>query len=211
MIDELCCKSPAGAITDLLNVHSEHLIPPTNLEEWKIRATQISQDPSFSSQQRPFILQTIVNYGTPDHLLRLLKKWNYDEELDYTWSNGGTVLIEVSMRGREEMVSLLCEYGASVNISTSDGCTALHGAAYCNHLGVVEILLERKADVTMRNEKGLTALGFARMRGNKAIVKILEGRRPSGSSKGNFSRESSFSGSLEEKGQARRRLSLFSR
>lgn len=100
------------------------------------------------------------------------------------------------------MVSLLCEYGASVNIATSDGCTALHGAAYCNHLGIVEILLERKADVTMRNEKGLTALRFARMRGNKAIVKILEGRRPSGSS---------FSGSLEEKGQARRRLSLFSR
>lgn len=112
------------------------------------------------------------------------------------------------------MVSLLCEYGASVNVAATDGSTALHGAAYCNHLGVVEILLERKADVTLRTKKGLTALDFARMMGNNTIVKTLEGRRGSrgsGSSRGSISRESSFSGSGEENGRGGRRLSLFGR
>ncbi len=114
------------------------------------------------------------------------------------------------------MVSLLCEYGASVNVAATDGSTALHGAAYWNHLGVVEILLEKKADVTLRTNRNLTALDLAKLMKNRTIVRILEGRRGSGSSRGSsnrgsISREPSFSGSVGENGQGGRRSSVFGR
>ena len=148
-------------------------------KDWKDRAVQISSstDQDSESQQRPFILQTFINYGTEYHVQRLLRKWNYDEVIDYTWSNGGTMLIEATMRGRKEIVSLLCEYGASLDIATTTGWTALHTAAYGNHVEIVEILLNRNANVELwTKEERHTALDFANMRGNKSVARLLEAK-----------------------------------
>ena len=178
MIDRLCyMTSPADAINELITQRIHLNIPGDEVEEWKSRATGIVQDPALESQQRPFILQTFTNYGTEHHVQRLLQKWNYDEYLDYRWANGRTVLIKSSFQGRKEIVSLLCEYGASVDFATTDeGRTALHGAAYYNHDPIVEILLERKADVTLRTQKRHTALDLARTRKSEESVKLLEAK-----------------------------------
>ena len=69
--------------------------------------------------------------------------------------------------------TLVTRKNAAVNIQNNVGDTALHWAAYKNHLDIVDILLENGAK-DLKNEWNQTALTIAKEKEHKEIVKKLE-------------------------------------
>ena len=49
--------------------------------------------------------------------------------------------------GYLDMVTLLLQYGADINATTSTGMTALSHAAYRGHLNIIKLLCDNKAQV----------------------------------------------------------------
>ena len=59
---------------------------------------------------------------------------------------GASALQVASQRGRKEVITLLLERGAKVDLEDKEGSTALMAAAYNGHTGIVEILVDAGAD-----------------------------------------------------------------
>lgn len=85
-----------------------------------------------------------------------------------------TALILAAGAGDEEMLKILLDAHALVDLQTKEGNTALMIAVQKGHKRAVELLLARGADVNSVNEKnGLTPLIMAASLGHLAIVKLL--------------------------------------
>jgi len=78
-------------------------------------------------------------------------------------------------QGLPEMVALLLQNGADVNLTRQDGTTALMLAASRGHVETVRLLLEAGADIHMRSEAGKTAVALAVEMKRTEVVKLLEG------------------------------------
>ena len=177
-LDQLCLKESSDAMIAISNGHLDALIPTEVATSWRELSRRRSLDPSHS-HQRLFLLQIVINFGKPAQVERLLKRWNYAEVLDLTWGegendNGGTVLMEASCRGRDDIVTLLCDYGANVDLASPRGWTALHCAVHENKSSVVRLLLEKKANIELKDVDDRTPLQLAKSRGATGIVKMLE-------------------------------------
>ena len=61
-----------------------------------------------------------------------------------------------ALHGQTEIIQLLIENGADVNIKSGDGTTPLHSAAFLGRVDVVKLLLDNGADITARNNDGAT-------------------------------------------------------
>lgn len=68
--------------------------------------------------------------------------------------------------GREEVVELLLERDAKVNVPNNNGSTALCRAAWRGHKNVVQLLVEKGADVNAKSRDKKTAL-------HGAVVQLL--------------------------------------
>ena len=71
------------------------------------------------------------------------------------------------------MVRELLKRGASVDLPTSFGVTALMSAANIGHLSIVLVLLQHSANPDLQDIYGNTALMGAAIQGNKACVQAL--------------------------------------
>uniref|UniRef100_UPI001AACA070 ankyrin repeat domain-containing protein n=1 Tax=Facilibium subflavum TaxID=2219058 RepID=UPI001AACA070 len=99
------------------------------------------------------------------HLFDAVGKGNI-EEVKYYLSNGGNVNISNKNRedtpllhvavfyGHREIVQLLIENGADVDITNSHGTTALHLASKKGNAEIVKLLLEAGADITAETIDG---------------------------------------------------------
>jgi ankyrin repeat protein len=67
----------------------------------------------------------------------------------------------------------LLEKKVDVNVSQTDGMTALHWATYHDNLNTVGLLIAAGADARAANRYGVTPLALACTSGNKAIVGLL--------------------------------------
>jgi ankyrin repeat protein len=76
-------------------------------------------------------------------------------------TQGHTPLHNAAVSGRLDIVRLLCQKGATVNISSKDGATPLFMAAQEGHLDVVEFLLTQGADAGLRRLDGNSPLEIA--------------------------------------------------
>ena len=72
------------------------------------------------------------------------------------------------------MVRMLLQRGASVNLQTSLGITALMYAAINGHTTSVQALLDAKADASPQNTKGSTALELAEQFKRTEIAQLLQ-------------------------------------
>ena len=138
----------------------------------------------------PGILQTELRSGSPRpadrvdggdtvsaSLHELVRRGDYDSLLARL--NGGADVEEVhgdytplglaSQQGRADMVKLLIERGANLNVQlntrgvpwSGGGWTPLHHAVARDHRRVASLLLEAGADVSARNDSGRTPLDLA--------------------------------------------------
>jgi len=76
-------------------------------------------------------------------------------------------------RGSLPLVSLLVEWGCSVNQRDSGGLSPLHLAASFRHASLVKLLLSHRADVHAKSDLGATPLHLAAQRGCADIVHLL--------------------------------------
>ena len=71
------------------------------------------------------------------------------------------------------MVRELLKRGASVDLSSILGRTALMDAAYRGHLSIVLVLLQHSANMDLQDTNGVTALMWAALKGREACVQAL--------------------------------------
>ncbi|MCR5622935.1 MAG: ankyrin repeat domain-containing protein [Treponema sp.] len=93
---------------------------------------------------------------------------DFDEEL------GDEIpIIRATELGNSEMIQALLSVGASVDITDSNGNTALMKASEDGKNQVAKLLIDHGADVDLKNNYDETALSLARDKGNKYIVGLL--------------------------------------
>lgn len=72
--------------------------------------------------------------------------------------NGSTPLIVASLYGQTEVMKILVENGANLDLQNNQGSTALHTAAFVCQPEAVTFLLEKGANAELKNNYGRTAL-----------------------------------------------------
>ncbi len=97
----------------------------------------------------------------PQHIVNLTNK------------KGVSPLIVASSRGDTELVSLLLQSGADVNVQDAKGRSALMSASKSGHPEVFSVLLQSGANVNKQNREGESSLMFASRNGHREIVSIL--------------------------------------
>ena len=78
-------------------------------------------------------------------------------------------------RGHMDVVRVLVDNKADVNIKRTNGVTPLYIAAENGHTEVVKLLLGNKADVNASKQNGATPLYVAAQNGHTEVVKLLIG------------------------------------
>ncbi|XP_037089662.1 LOW QUALITY PROTEIN: KN motif and ankyrin repeat domain-containing protein 1-like, partial [Pollicipes pollicipes] len=112
--------------------------------------------------------------------------------------HGQTALMLAVSHGRLDMVKLLLEAGADVNIQDEDGSTSLMCASEHGHAAIVRLLLAHpECDTQLTDNDGCTALQVAMEAGHRDVGLLLYAHS-------NFSRGSSPYGSLRLKRGASR-------
>lgn len=85
----------------------------------------------------------------------------YPWTLDWSNAHGKTALHIAALRGNEELVRMLCDFGADVDLADNMGSTPLHYASAWGHVPIVQLLIERGCQYTVKNNEGFTALDYA--------------------------------------------------
>jgi ankyrin repeat protein len=79
--------------------------------------------------------------------------------------------------GADQVIPLLVEKGAPINLRDKEGRTALHLAAYAGQASAVGALLDQKADPEIKeNTGGMTALHLAVAQKHSKTVQVLLGK-----------------------------------
>lgn len=86
---------------------------------------------------------------------------NHGCSLDSMDAENRTALRAASWSGHEEIVKILLQNDAKVNLTDHEGRTALIAAAYMGHSEIVEHLLDHGADINHADADGRTALSVA--------------------------------------------------
>lgn len=85
--------------------------------------------------------------------------------------SGWSLLHFASWRGYINVVKMLLDQGANVNLTILDGSTALILASFNNRLEISKILLNKGATVDNRNKYGQTALNVSKSVEMKELLK----------------------------------------
>ena len=74
-------------------------------------------------------------------------------------------------RGNVDMVRLLLDYKANVNMQDEDGDRPLHLCAFSSEPEVAALLIQHGANPNLMNHRGATAMIIAAAKGNSRMVK----------------------------------------
>ncbi|KJA30152.1 hypothetical protein HYPSUDRAFT_175394 [Hypholoma sublateritium FD-334 SS-4] len=85
----------------------------------------------------------------------------YNWVLDWSNIHGKTALHIAALKGNEELVRMLCDFGADFDLSDNKGNTPLHYASSWGHIPTVQLLIERGCQYSARNNEGFTASDYA--------------------------------------------------
>ncbi|KAJ8254414.1 hypothetical protein COCON_G00210260 [Conger conger] len=129
---------------------------------------------SYSTEGLSTALSSLRNLYTPNiKVSRLLilggANVNYRTEV----LNNAPVLCVHAHLGYAETVSMLLEFGASVDSASETGLTPLGYAAAAGHLPIVTTLCRRRAKVDHLDKNGQCALVHSALRGHLEVVKFL--------------------------------------
>lgn len=87
--------------------------------------------------------------------------------------NGYTALMAASMIGYLDVVDLLLQFHATVNVYSNLGMTALSAACRCGHTRIAEHLLQHNADLDCVDNRGFTSIIHAISGGHEAVLAVL--------------------------------------
>jgi len=114
-------------------------------------------------------LRCLVDKDSPNAKFLIKKHLNLNRLAGYQGVNGKiTFLMYAALSEKTDIVKLLIEKGANVNIKATNGHTALYYAVEFNATEIVKLLLDKKAKILSPNLL-LTAI----KNGNKKIVEYL--------------------------------------
>ena len=88
----------------------------------------------------------------------------------YKW----TALHKACFKGHLNIVEILVQHNANINLKTSDGNTALMLASWKGKSKVVKYLLEKNADYTLKNDKGQTAKMVAIKKRHNLCIQLID-------------------------------------
>ena len=77
-------------------------------------------------------------------------------------------------KGNIELVLLLLQYKAKINLQAVDGSTALHIATRKGHEEIVQALIDANVDITLKNSKGQTTHDVAIDKGLDRIAVMID-------------------------------------
>uniref|UniRef100_A0A0G4ICY2 Uncharacterized protein n=1 Tax=Chromera velia CCMP2878 TaxID=1169474 RepID=A0A0G4ICY2_9ALVE len=118
-------------------------------------------------------LRLLASAGTKEQTGRLIRESKTvnvnvgDEE------RGETALMLVSDRGHTDIVRLLVDAKANVDMQDKNGQTALILVSCKGHADIVRLLVDAKANVDMQDKNGKTALFLASENRHTDIVRLL--------------------------------------
>ena len=124
----------------------------------------ILQSAERGARQNEMILQWLRKGGPVDTL--------WSDEVEGQLSTFSLLQMAVT-NGHLETTRALLKQGASVDLQSDHGSTALMAAAYHGHLSILLLLLQHSADPDLQDTKGQTALMFAASQGHEACVRAL--------------------------------------
>jgi ankyrin repeat protein len=78
-----------------------------------------------------------------------------------------------SQEGHTDVLTLLLEKGADVNLARNDGSTPAFMASQMGHADVLTLLLEKGADVNLTNNNGSTPAFIASLQGHTDVLTLL--------------------------------------
>jgi len=110
--------------------------------------------------------------GDTKQVARLLKETKIHPD-GYKGYDGRTSLMAASRKGNLDIVKMLVEAGASLELRTEDGSTPLHNAVASGQVDVVKLLLLSGADSNAQTIDKVTPLILACYHGYLSIVKEL--------------------------------------
>ena len=87
--------------------------------------------------------------------------------------NDDTALILAAKHGKADVVTLLLNWGAQIELHDVNESTALHWAANNGHVEAVNHLLDNGSLLEAKGDRNNTALNFAVMHGKSAVVELL--------------------------------------
>ena len=93
---------------------------------------------------------------------------------DVNYNNGATPLYMAAYYGHEQIVKMLIEAGADINVKCVVGWTALQIASARGDENIVKMLLKAGADINAKNNNEHTALRYALYNSHERIIKILK-------------------------------------
>lgn len=132
------------------------------------------------SQAQIFYLNT--NDADSKRLMNAIKKKDFEKaialvevvkDVNCTFQNGVTFLIQSSVDGNMELCRKLIEKGANPDMQNSMGYTAMMIAAISNKPELINLLLTNGAKLDIKNKFGQTALIIASLNGNIEVSELL--------------------------------------
>jgi hypothetical protein len=125
--------------------------------------------------------KTVYNPGDPDNYNYCSKETKADKKLreildngiNTQDENGSTALSNASHDGENDLVKLLIENNADIELTDKYGFTPFMVAAYNGHMKIVKMLHDNGADIDKQNDNGNTALSLSCDFGQIRSVKLL--------------------------------------
>ena len=128
-------------------------------------------DISVGRSQNAFDVATLMESEA-----KLIEVFIAEKGVDATVGERGydnTLLIWAEHWGRTELVQLLIDNNANLNVTDNYGATALIRAASSGHTEIVKLLIDNDANLNVTDNHGATALIRAASSGHTEIVKLL--------------------------------------
>jgi ankyrin repeat protein len=123
----------------------------------------------------------VSNYDDYDELGRMVvhedklavEEWlQLGKDIDVTDEQGGTILLLALMIASFDMVSLLVNRGANINVQRTDGRSPLMQSVIAGGQ-CTKWLVEHGADISLRDNEGRTALDHALLWGREPAIEYL--------------------------------------
>ncbi len=144
-----------------------------------------SQAGLFSKIKKIFFKTELVHYSSDDLVTQIsinnamevkeILQWGVDPNACDNLER--LPLFQAALRNRWDIIPILLEYGAKIDVQDQDGNTALMLASKKGCADAVEVLITLGCDYLMANYSGETAYDLAHKNGHDAVVKIIIERK----------------------------------